>query len=96
MFFGRSELERRRALKNLSLRVPFRPLVRFFYMYFGLKGFLDGSAGFTWCTLQAFYEYLIVLKVKELKHKSRINLAHTISDGKTQINLVVNYEKYRH
>ena len=93
LFFGSSELQRRRALKNLSLRLPFRPLVRFFYMYFWLKGCFDGSAGFTWCTLQAFYEYLIVLKVKEMKQKSRENLAHSISDGKTQINLVLNYEK---
>ncbi|NEO12739.1 MULTISPECIES: glycosyltransferase family 2 protein [Moorena] len=68
LFFGRSEVERRRALKNLSLRLPWRPVLRFLYMYFLLGGFLDGQAGFTWCTLQAFYEYLILLKVWELKH----------------------------
>ncbi|NEO97223.1 MAG: glycosyltransferase family 2 protein [Symploca sp. SIO2E9] len=69
LLWGRSEVERRRALKNLSLRLPGRPLVRFFYMYFLLGGFLDGQAGFTWCALQAFYEYLILLKVWELKHQ---------------------------
>ena len=37
-------------------------------MYFILGGCLDGRAGFTWCTLQAFYEYLILLKVWEMKH----------------------------
>lgn len=68
LFFGSSEVERRRALKDLSLRLPFRPLVRFFYMYFLLGGCLDGKAGFVWCTLQTFYEYLILLKVWELKH----------------------------
>ncbi|HEY9835208.1 MAG TPA: glycosyltransferase family 2 protein, partial [Stenomitos sp.] len=31
LFFGFSEVERRRALKDLSLRLPFRPLLRFFY-----------------------------------------------------------------
>lgn len=67
LFFGSSEVERRRALKDLSLRLPFRPIVRWFYMYFVLGGFLDGKAGFTWCTLQAFYEYLILLKVDEIK-----------------------------
>ncbi len=87
LFFGRSELQRRRALKNLSLRLPFRPLVRFFYMYFFLKGCLDGSAGFTWCTLQAFYEYLIVLKVKEMNQKSQEKLEHSISDCKTETGL---------
>ena len=67
---GRSEVERRRALKDLSLRLPFRPLIRFFYMYFFLRGCLDGRAGFAWCTLQAFYEYLILLKVWELEQAS--------------------------
>ncbi|MBD2096068.1 glycosyltransferase family 2 protein [Trichocoleus sp. FACHB-591] len=68
LFFGASEVERRRALKDLSLRLPFRPLIRFFYMYFLLGGILDGRAGFAWCTLQAFYEYLILLKAWEIKH----------------------------
>jgi glycosyltransferase involved in cell wall biosynthesis len=67
LFFGKTEVERRRALKDLSLRLPFRPLLRWFYMYFILKGFLDGQAGFAWCTLQAFYEYLILLKVEEIQ-----------------------------
>lgn len=74
LFWGSSEVERRRALKDLSLRLPFRPLIRFFYMYFLLGGFLDGQAGFAWCTLQAFYEYLILLKVWELKHLPPVNL----------------------
>ncbi|MEQ9670364.1 glycosyltransferase family 2 protein [Coleofasciculus sp. G2-EDA-02] len=66
---GQSEVERRRALKDLSLRLPFRPLVRFIYMYFFLGGCLDGQAGFAWCTLQAFYEYLIVLKSWEMQQQ---------------------------
>jgi glycosyltransferase involved in cell wall biosynthesis len=67
LFFGQSEVERRRALKDLSLRLPLRPATRFVYMYFLLGGFLDGKAGFTWCALQFFYEYLITLKVWELQ-----------------------------
>jgi glycosyltransferase involved in cell wall biosynthesis len=67
LFLGTTEVERRRALKNLSLRIPLRPIVRFFYMYLVLGGCWDGKAGFTWCTLQAFYEYLILLKAWELK-----------------------------
>lgn len=72
LFVGKSEVERRRALKDLSLRMPARPLVRFFYMYFVLGGILDGRAGFTWCVLQAFYEYLILLKVWEIRHYGAI------------------------
>jgi glycosyltransferase involved in cell wall biosynthesis len=70
LVFGKSEVERRRALKDLSLRLPFRPLLRWIYMYFFLGGILDGRAGFAWCTLQAFYEYLILLKVEELQQES--------------------------
>jgi glycosyltransferase involved in cell wall biosynthesis len=68
LLFGKTEVDRRHALKDLSLRLPFRPLLRFVYMYCFLRGFLDGRAGFTWCVLQAFYEYMIVLKVWELQH----------------------------
>ena len=74
LVFGASEVERRRALKDFSLRLPLRPIVRFFYMYILLGGFLDGQAGLAWCTLQAFYEYLILLKVWEMKHMPLPNL----------------------
>ena len=67
LFLGKTEVERRRALKDLSLRTPLRPFIRFIYMYFFLGGCLDGQPGLAWCTLQAFYEYLILLKVWEMK-----------------------------
>jgi glycosyltransferase involved in cell wall biosynthesis len=56
-----------RALKELSFRLPFRPSLRFLYMYVLRRGFLDGRAGWTYCRLLAMYEYLIVLKTRELK-----------------------------
>ncbi|MBD6614694.1 glycosyltransferase family 2 protein [Komarekiella sp. 'clone 1'] len=74
LFFGKSEVEKRRALKDLSLRLPARPLLRFLYMYFILGGCLDGRAGMAWCTLQAFYEYLILLKVWEMKYLPKPSL----------------------
>lgn len=77
LFFGKSEVEKRRALKDLSLRLPARPLLRFIYMYFFLGGCLDGRAGIAWCTLQAFYEYLILLKVWEMKYLPKPNLDAT-------------------
>jgi len=67
LLWGKTEVDRRRALKDLSLRLPLRPVIRFLYMYFLLGGWMDGRAGFSWCTLQAFYEYLILLKVWELR-----------------------------
>jgi glycosyltransferase involved in cell wall biosynthesis len=70
LFLGKTEVERRRALKDLSLRTPLRPFIRFIYMYFFLGGCLDGQPGLAWCTLQAFYEYLILLKVWEMKYSN--------------------------
>ena len=69
--FTRDPVVRRKALKTLSFRMPLRPLLRFLYMY-GLRlGVLDGRAGFHFCMLQAFYEYQIVLKVRELRSGER-------------------------
>jgi len=58
---------RRRALKDLSVRLPFRPLLRFLYIYILRRGFLDGTAGLTYCLLISIYEYMITLKMKELR-----------------------------
>ncbi|MEY3026660.1 MAG: hypothetical protein RL136_1050 [Planctomycetota bacterium] len=63
--------ERRRALKELSFRLPLRPLVKFLYMYVLKRGFLDGRAGYTYCKLQSMYEYMIVVKMRELARKQR-------------------------
>lgn len=73
LLFGKTEIERRHALKNLSHRLPLRPLVRFIYMYFILGAIWDGYPGFTWSVLQSFYEYLILLKVWELRQNQPIS-----------------------
>lgn len=57
---------RRRALKNLSFRLPCRPLIKFLYFYVWQRGWLDGMPGFTYCVLHSFYEYMITLKMREL------------------------------
>ncbi|WP_414564051.1 MULTISPECIES: glycosyltransferase family 2 protein [unclassified Anabaena] len=81
LFLGKTEVEKRRALKDLSLRLPARPFLRFLYMYFMLGGCLDGRAGLAWCTLQAFYEYLILLKAWEMKHLPTPSLDIGLSEG---------------
>ena len=57
--------ERRFHQKELFYRIPLRPLVKFLLLYVGKRGFLDGRAGIRYAMLQAIYEYMIVLKVKE-------------------------------
>ncbi len=61
---------RRRALKEIFFRLPARPMVKFLYYYLWRRGFLDGRPGFTYATLQAFYEYMIECKRRELLRRA--------------------------
>ncbi|MFL6519315.1 MAG: glycosyltransferase family 2 protein [Chthoniobacterales bacterium] len=65
-----SAVGRRRKLKLLSQRLPFRPLLRFLYIYLCQKGFLDGREGYYFARLHAFYEFLSVAKTYELTRAS--------------------------
>ncbi|HXC95494.1 MAG TPA: glycosyltransferase family 2 protein [Edaphobacter sp.] len=58
---------RRLHQKALFYRLPGRPLLKWLYMVFARGAILDGAAGMTYATLQSIYEYLIVLKTKELR-----------------------------
>ncbi len=69
--FGADRALRRRALKNLSFRLPWRPFLKFLYLYVWQRGWLDGRPGFTYCVLQSFYEYMIVLKMRELERREQ-------------------------
>ena len=62
-----ARIRQRRRLKRLSLRLPFRPLLRFLYIYVWQRGFLDGREGYYFARLHAFYEFLSVAKTRELK-----------------------------
>lgn len=59
--------ERRFHQKELFYRLPLRPVVKFLLLYVGKRGFMDGRAGLTYAVLQSIYEYMIVLKVRELE-----------------------------
>lgn len=58
---------RRAALKRLAWRLPFRPQLKFVWLYVVCRGFLDGWPGYVYCRLQATYEYFIDLKIKEIQ-----------------------------
>jgi len=60
-------VDQRRKLKALSQHLPFRPLLRFLYVYVWQKGFLDGAEGYYFARLHGFYEFLSVAKTRELQ-----------------------------
>jgi glycosyltransferase involved in cell wall biosynthesis len=70
--FSKQFAERRYHQKELFYRLPFRPLSKFVLLYVGKRGFLDGSAGLTYATLQAFYEFMILVKTRELSKNASI------------------------
>ena len=56
---------RKRLLKRIWVRLPFRPALWFFYLYVLRAGFLDGAAGWHFCLLASIHQYHINLKLKE-------------------------------
>jgi glycosyltransferase involved in cell wall biosynthesis len=64
--FSKDFSEKRYHQKGLFYKLPFRPVIKWFYMVIVRRSFLDGTAGITYATLQSIYEYFIVLKTKEL------------------------------
>ncbi len=67
---------RRRKLKQLSQRLPFRPLLRFLYVYLWQRGFLDGREGYYFARMHGFYEFLSIAKTYELKKQRRLGLTN--------------------
>lgn len=65
------EVAKRRQLKQLALRLPFRPWLRFLYVYLWQRGFLDGQAGFHFARLHKIYEEMILIKTYELRLSAR-------------------------
>jgi hypothetical protein len=55
------------AQKALFYQMPGRPFIKWLYLMFVRGGVLDGQAGVVYSTLQAIYEYFIVIKTLELQ-----------------------------
>lgn len=70
-FFG-TRAERRRAIKTrIWYRMPFRPAIRFLWLYVVKRGFLDGRQGRAYCELVAAYEALIDAYLLELESQEQ-------------------------
>jgi glycosyltransferase involved in cell wall biosynthesis len=66
-----SPVQRKRFLRErIWPWVPAKPLVLFLYMYVLRRGFLDGRAGLALCVFHAFQEFMVGLKLAELRRLS--------------------------
>ena len=63
--FGNA-VQRKRFLKKIWVRLPFKPWLRFIWFYIIRWGFLDGKAGYIYARLLSQYEYQINVKLYEL------------------------------
>ena len=66
-----SAVSLRRRLKRWSRRLPFRPTLRFLYVYLVQGGFLDGARGYYFARLHAVYEFMSVAKAAELRQAQK-------------------------
>ena len=64
-------IERRRWLKAVTRRLPFRPTLRFLYAYVLKGGFLDGYPGYCMCRLLAWYEFMSRAKRYEMTNRPK-------------------------
>jgi hypothetical protein len=53
-----------------------RPLLRFWYIYFVQRGFLDGIEGYYFAQLHACYEWMSVIKAFELNRNASRRLGN--------------------
>tara|TARA_B100001287_G_scaffold174368_1_gene146938 strand:- start:5668 stop:6489 length:822 start_codon:yes stop_codon:yes gene_type:complete len=64
--FSSDPMIKRKAQKQLFYRLPFRPNLMFFLLFFVRLGFLDGIAGYYYCKLRKTYEWMIEIKMKNI------------------------------
>lgn len=64
---GGDRVTRRRALKSLAYRLPFRPTLRLLHLLVINRGLLDGTAGIVYARMMAAYEAMVGTHLARLK-----------------------------
>lgn len=63
--FSKTPAVRRKALKDISFRVPWRAALVYVYLMFVKRGVLDGRTGWMFCRMRSYYEFMIAAKMRE-------------------------------
>ncbi len=61
----------KRRLRRIFRKLPFRPTLRFLYVYLWQGGILDGWPGYVFARLHAQYEFLSVAKAKAISRSRK-------------------------
>jgi hypothetical protein len=62
-------MRRRRALKQIAMHVPMRPLLRFLYVLVIKRGMLDGRAGWEYARMMRVFQDMIDLALIEARNQ---------------------------
>jgi glycosyltransferase involved in cell wall biosynthesis len=74
-----------RRIKRLTHRLPFRPTLRFLYVYIFQRGFLDGIPGYYFARMHGVYELLSIAKTAELRAQRRIRNASNVCTSNEEV-----------
>jgi len=66
------------ALKSWLSKIPGWPLIRFFHSYIFNLGFIEGTPGLIYCINIAYHEFLIQIKISELKNSEKISVQNKL------------------
>ena len=80
---GEAALSFHRRLKLATSRLPMRPFLRFCYIYFLQRGFLDGIEGYYFARLHACYEWMSVIKTYERKRNGSASGEGRVGESST-------------
>ena len=64
---GNDKIARHRRVKRFASKLPFKPILKFIYVYIFNLGFLDGKAGFRFALMQMWYQFVIETIYKDIK-----------------------------
>ena len=68
---GNDKIARHRRVKRFAAKLPFKPVLKFFYIYIFNLGFLDGKAGFRFALMQMWYQFVIETIYRDLRNGSK-------------------------
>lgn len=77
--FRSDGVQRRRAMKSLSYRLPLRPQLRWLHTLIWKRGLLDGRAGLTYARMLAIYEAMIHVELRQARRSIALEKAEELS-----------------
>ncbi len=69
--FSPDPIIRRRSMKQLASKIPFKSTCRFVYQYFLKFGFLDGASGLQYARMMSIYEAMFSVYLSAIRDSQR-------------------------